>query len=167
VSHSDRLMIRAGATVGVPGTPYPTPQRVSLVCLIAPDGNVRPYPSPSKENDVAARDVTTPRARGRTTGRPGFIQRLGTETKAAFKTTEFYVMIAVLVGILIAGNAVEIAEGGTDYFAADKVWLYITILASSYMISRGLAKSGSRDPYWSDSGQNRERDDANGVGPRA
>ncbi len=100
----------------------------------------------------------------RSGGIGGTARRLATETKAAFKTTEFYVMIVVLVGILIAGNQIEIEEGGTDYFAADKVWLYITILASAYMISRGLAKSGSRDPYWEDSGQNRARDTDDGVG---
>ena len=94
-------------------------------------------------------------------GRPGIAQRLATETKAAFKTTEFYVLILVIIGLLIAGNAIEIEEGGTDYFAADKVWLYITILASAYMISRGLAKSGSREPYWRDSGQNFQRGDDN------
>ncbi|HVL30742.1 MAG TPA: hypothetical protein VM299_00785 [Solirubrobacteraceae bacterium] len=81
-------------------------------------------------------------------------KRLTTETKQAIKTTEFYAFLAVLVGILIAGNAIETREGGADYFAADKVWLYITILTVGYMISRGLAKAGSRDPYWSDSGQN-------------
>jgi hypothetical protein len=106
----------------------------------------------SKEDNVATRDVTNPRANAGTSGRPGFIQRLGTETKAAFKTTEFYVMIAVLVGILIAGNTIEIAEGGTDYFAADKVWLYITVLTVGYMLSRGIAKSGVRDPYWDERG---------------
>jgi len=95
-------------------------------------------------------------------GTAGRARRLATETKAAFKTTEFYVMLVVLVGILIAGNAIEIEEGGTDYFAADKVWLYVTILASAYMISRGLAKSGSRDPYWEDSGQNHVRSDGEG-----
>ena len=26
------------------------------------------------------------------------------------------------------------------------------------MVSRGLAKSGSSEPYWRDSGQNQERD---------
>ena len=31
------------------------------------------------------------------------------------------------------------------------------------MVSRGLAKAGSSEPYWKDSGQNRERDaDSNG-----
>jgi hypothetical protein len=109
---------------------------------------------------MATRDMVRPDAAS--TDRPGLARRLATETKAAFKTTEFYVLILVVLGLLIAGNAIEIEEGGTDYFAADKVWLYITILASAYMISRGLAKSGSRDPYWSDSGQNYARGDAGG-----
>ena len=78
------------------------------------------------------------------------LRRLTTETKAAFKTTELYAFLAVLVGILVAGNAIEGAEGGTDYFAGDKVWLYVTLLTIGYMVSRGLAKAGSRDPYWSD-----------------
>ena len=104
---------------------------------------------------MATTDLTRPGTAG---GARGLGRRLATETTAAFKTTEFYVMIVVLVGILVAGNVIEIEEGGTDYFAADKVWLYVTILASAYMISRGLAKSGSRDPYWEDSGQNHMRD---------
>jgi hypothetical protein len=114
---------------------------------------------------MASRDVTTagPTGRDTTPSRTGggigsTMQRLATETKAAFKTTEFYAFLVVLIGILIAGNAIEIKEGGTDYFTADKVWLYITILTVGYMISRGLAKSGSRDPYWPDSGHNHSRD---------
>jgi hypothetical protein len=59
-------------------------------------------------------------------------------------------MVALVVAVLIAGNAIEAEEGGPDIFSVDKVWLYITILGSAYMISRGLAKSGSREPYWSD-----------------
>ena len=85
-------------------------------------------------------------------------RRLATETKQAFKTTEFWAMAALVVAILIAGNAIESEEGGPDVFAADKVWLYITILGSAYMISRGLAKSGSREPYFLD-GTNEERGD--------
>ena len=76
--------------------------------------------------------------------------RRSTETKASFKTTEFFAYLAVVVGLLIAGNSVEGQEGGADYFAADKVWLYITLLTVGYMVSRGLAKAGSRDPYWDD-----------------
>ncbi len=103
--------------------------------------------------DLTARpDATAPG------GRPGLAQRLATETKAAFKTTEFWLLVLLIPLLLIAANSIEIKEGGTDYFTADKVWLYITILASAYMISRGLAKSGSKDPYWGDSGHNRNRD---------
>jgi hypothetical protein len=94
----------------------------------------------------------TPGALGRAT------RRLATETKQAFKTTEFWAMVALVVAILIAGNAIEAEEGGPDIFSADKVWLYITILGSAYMISRGLAKSGSGEPYWPD-GTNEERAD--------
>ena len=84
----------------------------------------------------------------------GRVRRLGTETKASFKTTEFFAYLAVVVGLLIAGNTVEGQEGGADYFAADKVWLYITLLTIGYMVSRGLAKAGSREPYDED----RDRD---------
>ena len=76
-------------------------------------------------------------------------RRLSTETKAAFKTTEFVAYIAVLVGILIAG-AVTKASGyaaSHDPFRADRVWLYVTVLTVGYMISRGIAKAGSRQPY--------------------
>ncbi|MFD3549198.1 hypothetical protein ACFWUW_26950 [Streptomyces sp. NPDC058655] len=38
-------------------------------------------------------------------------------------------------------------EGHRDYFRADQPWLYIVILTVGYMLSRGLAKSGSRDNY--------------------
>ncbi|MFJ8697007.1 hypothetical protein [Streptomyces roseolilacinus] len=74
-------------------------------------------------------------------------RRLSTETKAAFKTTEFFAYIAAVVAVLIASMVVGEEEGHGDYFLADKAWLYIVILTVGYMISRGLAKSGSRDPY--------------------
>jgi hypothetical protein len=83
-----------------------------------------------------------------TTARPTFIVRLATETKHAVKTTEFYAYLAVLVGVLIAGAAIKGA--GTDEFRADEVWLLASILTVGYMISRGLAKSGSSEPYWED-----------------
>jgi hypothetical protein len=54
--------------------------------------------------------------------------------------------VVIVIAVLIAGNQVEGQEGGDDYFAADKVWLYITMLTVGYMVSRGLAKSGVRDP---------------------
>ena len=87
----------------------------------------------------------------------GVVRRLTTETKVSYKTTEFIAYLVVLVGILIAGNSIEGKDGGADYFAGDKVWLYATILTVGYMVSRGLAKSGSREPYF-DGGTNEQRD---------
>jgi hypothetical protein len=92
-----------------------------------------------------------------TTGEPGArvgttthrARRLTTETKAAFKTTEFFAYVAVLAGVLIAGAVIDQADAGG--FGARQVWLYATILTVGYMISRGLAKAGSHDPYDADS----------------
>jgi hypothetical protein len=75
-------------------------------------------------------------------------RRLTTETKQAFKTTEFWAMVGVIVGILVAAAAIKGGDtGGTDEFIARQAWLYVAIVAGAYFISRGLAKSGSRDPY--------------------
>ena len=84
----------------------------------------------------------------------GLGSRLATETKHALKTTEFHAYVVTFVLILIAGNSIESAEGGPDRFAANDVWLYITILTVGYMVSRGLAKAGSGEPYWQESGEN-------------
>ena len=71
--------------------------------------------------------------------------RRSTETKASFKTTEFFVYIAAVVGVLIASMVLGENPQTLDFFGADKAWLYVTLLSIGYMISRGLAKSGSRD----------------------
>ena len=73
------------------------------------------------------------------------VRRLATETKASFKTTEFIAFVVVLVGILIAAAVVDEADAGG--LGAKQAWLYVTILTVGYMISRGLAKAGSRQPY--------------------
>jgi len=75
--------------------------------------------------------------------------RLSTETKSAYKTTEFITYVVVFVGILLASFLVKTGQDGErlDYFRADKAWWYITLLTIGYMIARGLAKSGSREPY--------------------
>jgi hypothetical protein len=85
------------------------------------------------------------------------LSRLATETKAAFKTTEFYAYVVTFALILIAGAQIK-EKNNVDAFRADKVWLYITILTIGYMISRGLAKAGSREPYTEGSGKNGSRD---------
>ena len=70
--------------------------------------------------------------------------RRGAETKASFKTTEFMVFIVATVGVLLASYLVLTTDGRGEYFLADKAWLYVVILSVGYMVSRGLAKSGSR-----------------------
>ena len=72
------------------------------------------------------------------------IAEIKTETKAAFKTTEFVAYVAAVVGVLLASYLVGDSDGRGDVFLADKAWLYVTLLTIGYLISRGLAKSGSR-----------------------
>jgi hypothetical protein len=81
----------------------------------------------------------------------GGLARLSTETKHALKTTEFWAMLAVIAGILIASWVIDDGGNGNgDAFPAVRAWLYVAIVASAYMVSRGLAKSGSRESYWAD-----------------
>jgi uncharacterized MAPEG superfamily protein len=103
-------------------------------------------------------DLSRPRAGDHGTARSA-ANRLTTETKQFFKTSEFFIWLVVTVGILIAANSIEGEEGGVDFFNARHAWLLITILSAAYFVSRGLAKSGSRDPYWENSGDNANRDD--------
>jgi hypothetical protein len=74
-------------------------------------------------------------------------RRLTTETKHSTKTSELYVFLAVTVGILLAGLLTKAGDGHDDRLAAKQTWLYVSIVAAAYLISRGLAKSGSREPY--------------------
>jgi hypothetical protein len=74
-------------------------------------------------------------------------KRLATETKGALKTTEFWTFLAATAGILIAAATIGNNDSGFDHFTSEKAWLYVTILTVGYLLSRGLAKSGSREPY--------------------
>jgi hypothetical protein len=79
------------------------------------------------------------------------VSRLKTETKQAFKTTEFWAMVGVIVAILVSAAAIKGGDtGGTDEFIARNAWLYVSIVAAAYIVSRGLAKSGSSEPYTKD-----------------
>jgi hypothetical protein len=80
---------------------------------------------------------------GRTDERPA--RRLATETKAALKTTEFFAFVAMVIGVLVAAAIVDEADAGG--LGAKQAWLYVTVLTVGYMVSRGLAKAGSRQPY--------------------
>jgi hypothetical protein len=67
------------------------------------------------------------------------------ETKEFFKTSEFAIWTITFLCIVIAGLI-------SENLFSHSVWLYITILSSAYMISRGIAKAGARrgDPerHW-------------------
>jgi hypothetical protein len=72
---------------------------------------------------------------------PEHRRRTFTETKLAFKTTEFWVMLAVAAGILISTYADD------DTLAREDGWRFVTFIVAAYLVSRGLAKLGTREPY--------------------
>ena len=71
-------------------------------------------------------------------------RRLARETKPSFKTTELIVYVVSVLGVLIASLVVDVNEDGQG-FSAYQGWFLVTLLTIGYLISRGLAKSGSRD----------------------
>ena len=86
---------------------------------------------------MATRDVTTDDRRTQAS-RPKSTHR--DETKASFLTTEFWAMIGVIAAILVAAAQ-------ADNFDAPRAWTLVAAVAIGYMVSRGLAKAGSRQPY--------------------
>ena len=72
------------------------------------------------------------------------------ETKPAYKTTEFIVYILAVLAVLIASAVIDKPDDGQP-FPAHQAWMYVTWLTVGYMVSRGLAKSGV---------SRRDRDDA-------
>ena len=65
-----------------------------------------------------------------------------TEAKLGFKTSEFLVMVAAVVAVLIATYA-----DGDDSLTQNDGWRYAAWIAVAYIVSRGLAKLGVREPY--------------------
>ena len=103
---------------------------------------------------MAATDVT--RGSLRADGNAGSVgraaRRLATETKQAFKTSEFWMSLGVIVMILVSALLIKGGDSGngTDEFIARQAWLYVAIITGAYAIGRGLAKAGSREPYTAD-----------------
>ncbi len=77
----------------------------------------------------------------------GVRRRLTTETKASFKTTELFVYLAAVAGVLIASALIDANAEGQGAFGAEQAWFLVTLLTIGYLVSRGLAKSGSRERY--------------------
>ena len=63
-------------------------------------------------------------------------RRLHDETKPSFLTTEFYAMVGLIVALLIAAKV-------SDSLDDVRAWTLISAIGIGYMLSRGLAKSGS------------------------
>jgi hypothetical protein len=78
---------------------------------------------------------TAERARLQTQG--GAPRRTQDETKHAFKTTEFIAMVGVILAILIA---TAVSDSLNDV----RGWTLVAAIAIGYMLSRGLAKSGTK-----------------------
>lgn len=82
--------------------------------------------APATDEDVGIR---AERMADRTTG-------VHDETKWALLTTEFWAMVVLIAGILIAAAS-------TDSLDARGAWLLVAIVGTGYIVSRGLAKAGS------------------------
>ena len=59
------------------------------------------------------------------------------ETKLSLKTTEFWAMAGVIAAILIASAV-------SDSLGDVRAWTLVAAVAIGYMVSRGLAKCGTR-----------------------
>lgn len=71
---------------------------------------------------------------------PRLTVRSFSETKDGIKTTEFWIMLVAVAGILVATYA------DSDSFARVDGWKYVSWIVIAYVISRGLAKLGTREP---------------------
>jgi hypothetical protein len=76
-------------------------------------------------------------ARQRMNASPSEARRTHDETKHALKTTEFFAM-AGLIGAILIASAVSDSLGDV------RAWTLVAAVGIGYMISRGLAKSGTK-----------------------
>lgn len=69
------------------------------------------------------------------------------ETKPSHKTSELIAYVVTVIAVLVASAVVD----DSSDFGAQDAWFFVTLLTIGYMISRGLAKAGSRSSYEADS----------------
>ena len=82
-------------------------------------------------------DRIQPADRVRMSAAPQTTRLIGDETKLSLKTTEFWAMAAIIPAILIAAAV-------SDSLGDVRAWTLVAAVAIGYMISRGLAKSGTK-----------------------
>ena len=86
---------------------------------------------------MAATDTTRGASRVADTSVQRTVRKQRDETKPSFLTTEFYAMVGVIAAVLIAAKV-------SDSLGDVRAWTLVAAVAIGYMISRGLAKSGTK-----------------------
>lgn len=83
-------------------------------------------------------------------GRRGFVAG-STEARPGIMTTEFWLSVISAATVVIAGYASEV-------FSINTAWQLFTGLIAAYVVSRGLAKAGSREgPFVASIGDDDDR----------
>jgi hypothetical protein len=99
------------------------------------------YPDTQMEDKMT---TTTPGSYGAAADRTDDRRRIWTftETKLGYKTSEFLMMLIFVAGVIIAAYA-----SSSDALSREDGWRFASFVAAAYIVSRGLAKLGSREPY--------------------
>ena len=92
----------------------------------------------TETNDTVRGGYETPRTQGP--------RVRSTETRKSFRTTEFFAFVVVSALIMLSAYTQEA-------FDVDQAWTLVAIITSFYMLSRGIAKAGSREPRYDDDGR--------------
>jgi hypothetical protein len=71
----------------------------------------------------------------------GMRQTFPIETKPFFLTSEFWGSVALIVGLAIGAGTSEDID--TRLF-----WILATAITAAYVVSRGIAKSGTKSRSW-------------------
>lgn len=117
--------------------------------MTATSARTRPTDRPMSEgerHEMQTHAMQTQAMQPQATMQPQAMQPIspqaGDETKPSLKTTEFYIYLAAVAGVLLASLLVGQGQTG-DAFGANQAWWFVTLLTIGYLISRGLAKAGS------------------------
>jgi hypothetical protein len=98
----------------------------------------------TQTGDTRATNTTTDTVRGGyETPRTNLPRVRSTETRKSFRTTEFFAFVVVSALIMLSAYTQEA-------FDIDQAWTLVAVITSFYMLSRGIAKAGSREPRYDD-----------------
>ncbi len=89
-------------------------------------------------NTETADRATTPN--GRTVRRRVEPRQTSTETRPSIRTSEFFVFVVTSLLMIIVAYTEEA-------FNVEHGMTLVAVLAVGYMLSRGIAKAGTREPY--------------------